>query len=276
MAQETSSRRALPWVYSILLHAAFLALLGLSLHFSSSTLPSLGGTSEVTQPVQATVVDQKLINQQMAMLQAQQRQKQEAQQKLEQQAQAAKTQTQQEQQKLAQLQQQQAAAQQALNSKLAELQQQAQAEKVQQEHVAKLKAEAAAAATAAKKRQSEENARRAAQLKREIAVEQGALNARRASLLQQYETLIIQKIENNWVQPPNTPDNLKCQISVEQVPGGTVVNAQVGNCNGGDAVRQSIVTAVYRASPLPSPSDPALFQRNLSIIFCPSCSPGSG
>lgn len=272
MAQETSSQRALPWVYSILLHAAFLALLGLSLHFSRSTLPSLGGTSEVSQPVQATVVDQKLINQQMAMLQAQQKQKQEAQQKLEQQAQAAKAQTQQEQQKLTQLQQQQAAAQQALNSKLAELQQQAQVEKVQQEHVAKLKAEAAAAARAAKRRQSEETAQRAAQLKREIAVEQGALNARRASLLQQWSALVQQKVQSNWNEPSNAPNNLSCKVQIDQVPGGTIANAKVISCNGDEAVQQSVVTAVLRSSPLPPPPEPSLFQREFILNFCPSCS----
>lgn len=275
MAAETSKQRTLPWVYSILLHVAFLALLGLSLHFSSSTLPSLGGTSEVAQPVQATVVDQKLINQQMAMLRDQEKQKQEAQQKLEQQAQAAKTATQQEQQKLAQLQQQQAAAQQALTDKLAELQKQAQAEKAQQEHVAKLKAEAAAAAAAAKKRQSEENARRQAQLKKEIEVEQGALNARRASLLQQWTALVKQKVQSNWNEPANSPPNLSCKVQVDQVPGGTIASAQVVSCNGDDAVKQSVVTAVLRSSPLPPPPEPSLFQREFILNFTPQSNSGN-
>jgi hypothetical protein len=34
-------------------------------------------------------------------------------------------------------------------------------------------------------------------------------------------------------------------------------------------VRQSIEDAVYRASPLPQPSDPALFERNLVVTFRP-------
>lgn len=276
MVTETPKQRTLPWVYSVLLHVAFLALLGLSLHFSSSTLPSLGGTSEVAQPVQATVVDQKLINQQMAMLQAQEKQKQAAQQKLEQQAQAAKTATQQEQQKLAQLQQQQAAAQQALTAKLAELQKQAQAEKAQQEHVAKLKAQAAAAAAAAaKQRQSEQDARRQAQLKREIEVEQGALNARRASLLQQWIALVKQKVQSNWNEPANSPPDLSCKVQVDQVPGGTIANAQIVSCNGDEAVKQSVVTAVLRSSPLPPPPEPSLFQREFILNFTPQPNPGN-
>jgi len=35
-------------------------------------------------------------------------------------------------------------------------------------------------------------------------------------------------------------------------------------------VRQSIENAVYRASPLPEPPDPALFQRNLTLVFKPN------
>ncbi|MGH8283962.1 MAG: cell envelope integrity protein TolA [Gammaproteobacteria bacterium] len=266
---DTRTQHLLPWVYSVLLHAAFLAMLILSIHWTNSTLPSLGGHSQIAQPVQATVVDQKLINQQMALLQAQEKKKQEAQQQLLQQAAAAKTERQQEEQKVAQLKQQQAAAQQALDTKMADLQKQAQAE---QQHLAQLKAEAAAQA---KKKQSAENARRQAELKREIAAEQHALDAKKASYRQQWAALITQKIENNWSKPPTAPNNLKCTVDVQQVPGGTVTNATVRDCNGDDAVRQSIVNAVYQSSPLPPPPDPSIFDRNLTITFCPGCSPGN-
>jgi colicin import membrane protein len=42
------------------------------------------------------------------------------------------------------------------------------------------------------------------------------------------------------------------------------------SCNGDETVRQSIEAAVYRASPLPPPPDPALFERNLEIRFKPN------
>ncbi len=266
---QPRSQRLLPWVYSVLLHAAFLALLVLSFHWTNSTLPSLGGTAQVAQPVQATVVDQKLINQQMALLKAQEDQKQQAAKKLEQQAQTAKVEREQEQQKLTQLQQQQAAARQALNVKLAELQQQAQAEKAQQDRIAKLKAEAAAAA------KKQQNARRHAELQREIAVEQGALNARRASLLQQWTAVVRQKVQSNWNEPTDTPGNLSCKVQVEQVPGGTVANAQIISCNGNEAIQQSVITAVLRSSPLPPPPEPSLFQRVFVLNFTPQNNPGN-
>jgi colicin import membrane protein len=266
---DTRAQRLLPWIYSLLLHVAFVILLILSIHWTNSALPSLGGKGNIAQPVQATVVDQKLIQQQMALLQAQDKQKQDVARQLQQQAAAAKNEREQEEQKVTQLKQQQAAAQQALDQKLADLQKQAQAE---QDHLAKLKAEAA---TQAKKRKSAENERHKAELQKEIDAEQRALEAKQASYKQQWAALITQKIENNWVKPPSAPNNLKCSLAVQQVPGGTVTNVQIGDCNGDDAVRQSIVNAVYQSSPLPPPPDPNVFDRSLTITFCPSCSPGN-
>jgi colicin import membrane protein len=43
----------------------------------------------------------------------------------------------------------------------------------------------------------------------------------------------------------------------------------VRSCNGDEAVRQSIEDAVLRASPLPAPPDPALFERELLLRFRP-------
>jgi colicin import membrane protein len=62
---------------------------------------------------------------------------------------------------------------------------------------------------------------------------------------------------------------LNCEVRVTQVPGGTVTGVQVGRCNGDESVRQSIEAAVYKASPLPPPSDPALFERDLVVTFKP-------
>jgi colicin import membrane protein len=56
---------------------------------------------------------------------------------------------------------------------------------------------------------------------------------------------------------------------VTQAPGGAVIQVGFGECNGDQAVRESIEAAVYRASPLPPPPDPSLFDRNLKINFKP-------
>jgi colicin import membrane protein len=47
------------------------------------------------------------------------------------------------------------------------------------------------------------------------------------------------------------------------------MDAQVGRCNGDEAVRRAVEAAVYKASPLPEPDNPAIFQRDLRITFKP-------
>src|SRR5579863_1211965 len=244
---EMNRQRLTPWMYSVLLHVGIVLLLVLSFHWSSSLIPSLGGHNPEAEPVKATVVDQALINQQMAMLKAEQQKKQEEKQQLE--------------QNISSLKQQQATAQQQLNQQVTDLQKQAQSE---QDKLAKLKAEDTALNQ--KQKTADTNARRRA-LQDEIAGEERARDARLASLQQQYMGLIKQKVENNWIQPANTPDNLSCTVLVTQVAGGTVTNVQIPTCNGDDAVVQSIMTAVYRSSPLPQPPDPSLFDRNLKFTF---------
>jgi colicin import membrane protein len=64
------------------------------------------------------------------------------------------------------------------------------------------------------------------------------------------------------------PD-LKCELHVTQEPGGKVTNATLGACNGDEAAKESILAAVYRASPLPAPPDPSVFDRNLFLVFKP-------
>jgi colicin import membrane protein len=241
---HVSQRRLLPWGYSLLLHAGIVVLLLLSFRWGAAELPSMGGHSE-TEPVKATVVDQKLIDQQMSMLKNEQDKKRQEKQQLE--------------QNLTDLKQQQSAAQQQVSQQMADM-------KARADRLAKLKAEDDALAA---KQKTRDNAARRNQLKAEIANEERAHDAGMVTLRAKYMALIKQKIESNWVQPPSTPDSLKCQVEVRQVVGGTVISANVLACNGDDAVRQSIITAVLKASPLPQPPDPSLFDPDLTFDFAP-------
>jgi colicin import membrane protein len=85
----------------------------------------------------------------------------------------------------------------------------------------------------------------------------------------QYVSQITSKIERAWIRPSSATAGLQCEVRVTQVPGGVVTGVQVTRCNGDEAVRQSIEAAAYRASPLPQPSDPALFERTLVVTFRP-------
>ncbi|MFL6577172.1 MAG: cell envelope integrity protein TolA [Povalibacter sp.] len=126
----------------------------------------------------------------------------------------------------------------------------------------------------AQKRKAAEDARiqsaREDELKRQLAEEEGVMQAESAGLNSQYAALIQQHIERNWTRPPSARSGLECRVRVVQSPNGVVLSAQVEQCNGDAAVKQSIETAVLRSSPLPPPPDRRLFQRNLILNFKPA------
>ena len=84
------------------------------------------------------------------------------------------------------------------------------------------------------------------------------------------------------VQQRDTIQTAKLVASIDQVSGGRFLFGIGGGWNQDEMenhgtvyasrfkrVRESIEAAVYRASPLPVPSNPDLFDRNLSITFHP-------
>jgi colicin import membrane protein len=89
-------------------------------------------------------------------------------------------------------------------------------------------------------------------------------------LRDRYSALLQNKVQRAWIKPPSATPGVDCLVQVTQVPGGEVTGARVTQCNGDAAVRQSIENAVYRASPLPEPPDPALFERNFTLRFRPN------
>lgn len=121
-----------------------------------------------------------------------------------------------------------------------------------------------------RRRQEAADAERQAQLARELAEEQGRLDAMEAGALTRYMFALRQKIERNWVRPPSATAGTSCEVTVRQLPGGEVANVVVERCNGDEAVRRSVEAAVYKASPLPEPEDPSLFERNLRFVFEPT------
>ena len=170
--------------------------------------------------------------------------------------------------------------------KTAEAQQKKQAEATA-EAQRKAKAEEAerrkAADADAKRKQQDEakaaqdakvKADREADLKRRLAAEaaeeEGAAAMARSGVVDEYRTLLSQAIERSWIRPPSAKAGLECTLHVSQAPGGTVVDVKLGACNGDQSVRESIVNAVYRASPLPAPRDPRAFERRLEIVFRPT------
>jgi colicin import membrane protein len=110
---------------------------------------------------------------------------------------------------------------------------------------------------------------REAELRKQLADEEHRSAVESGPLRDSYIARIRNRIQTAWIKPPSAGVGLDCQVELTQVPGGEVTSAHVTQCNGDAAVRQSIENAVYRASPLPEPPDPALFDRHIVIRFKP-------
>ncbi|HZF25588.1 MAG TPA: cell envelope integrity protein TolA [Steroidobacteraceae bacterium] len=253
---------ALSLTLSILLHALVIGLLA----YGFVTLRSRPTPQPAAQPaIEATVVDEKRVQEEAQRLEDEEKERKRQAEEERQQAEQARREREEEQQKVEDLKQQREA-----EEKLAQ-------EREQQEQEAKRKADEAkrqqqAKATADKKRKEQEAKQRKdseAELKRRLAEEERRSAAEDSGQLAQYVAQIQAQIQRKWIRPPSAREGLKCIVNVTQVPGGEVVGVKIGECNGDDAVRQSIEAAVYRASPLPEPSDPALFERNLKLEFKP-------
>lgn len=122
-------------------------------------------------------------------------------------------------------------------------------------------------------------AEREAALQRDLAAEVAAAEAaaarraaatRAATLSAQWAAAIQGRVQRAWIRPPSAGPGLDCRVLVTQAPGGSVIRAEVRSCNGDDAVRQSIEAAVFRASPLPPPPEPELFERIIELRFRPN------
>ena len=110
---------------------------------------------------------------------------------------------------------------------------------------------------------------REAELRKQLADEEHRSAVESGPLRNSYIARIRNRIQTAWIKPPSAGVGLDCQVELTQVPGGEVTSAHVTQCNGDAAVRQSIENAVYRASPLPEPPDPALFDKHIVIRFKP-------
>jgi colicin import membrane protein len=270
---------------SVLLHGALAAALIVSIDFQGRAPQPAAQLA-----IQATVVDQKALQAMQQHDEPQQNDARPKQQEKEQAAEEAARKAREEKQKEVELEQLHAKREKA--ARLAE-------EKRKREAAEKKKREEAEAARKAeekrkreaeqrrlaeekRKREEEEKKRKAAaaarrqkelndQLAADIAAEQRRRKAEQSGLLDQYVNLIRNRIQQQWIKPPSAHPGLKCVVDVQQIPDGTVVAVHVraDKCNGDAAVRRSIETAVLKASPLPKPPVPELFERNLVITFRP-------
>lgn len=121
---------------------------------------------------------------------------------------------------------------------------------------------------AEKKRQAEELRKQQASERAFKAKLEKERQQQLGGLRSQYITDITNKVQRNWLRSPGATGT-RCTVLVKQIPGGEVVDVRVTACSGDATFQRSVESAVYKASPLPSPPDPDVFDREIEFNFEP-------
>lgn len=107
------------------------------------------------------------------------------------------------------------------------------------------------------KQQAEKN------LQQQLLSEQNRLSAVQTQQAQgevdKYKALITQAIGSFWLIPATANKDSKVEILIRLAPGGMVLDAQIVKSSGDVALDRSARAAVFKASPLPVPTNPEAF-----------------
>lgn len=278
------------FVYAVLVHVVFVGLLVVSLEWTAT--PDMPGMEE--EIVQAVVVDESRVKKELEKLkkaEEKKRRNEEARKnKLDKQAKAAESKRKKEEKHLQDLKkkresEKKKAKQEEKQRKVAaeKLRKAQEKEKKQLADLQKQKeAEAQRVADLEQKRKKEESEARRKQMEeemqRELAKEEAALSARQSKMIQsevgKYTAKIRAKVSNSWLQPTNFKSGSSCVVLVKLIPTGDVIDVKVTRCKGGGIFQRSVESAVRKASPLPVPKDPAVFNemREIEFTFKPEIS----
>lgn len=93
--------------------------------------------------------------------------------------------------------------------------------------------------------------------------------ARTSDARADYENRIRMRVRSNLVRPPGLSGNPEAEFAVSQLPDGTVTNVRMIRSSGFATLDDAIERAIRVSSPLPLPSSPELFQRELRLRFRP-------
>jgi colicin import membrane protein len=259
------------FVFSVGLHAAGVAALMLTFK-----LPAWDKQPQFVAPIQGVVVDSSVLRVEQQRRDQVVRQEQQRKQREERDRREAVER--QKQEKVAAEQQERdrvAEQKREVERKAQAEKERAETERREKEKVAQQKAEQEAKAKREREEAEKKQRDLVAQRQREketadaLADEAAQNEAVRSGKLDEYALLITTKIERNWNKPLSAQPGLECEVKVTQILTGEVIDVQIGRCNGDAAVKESIVRAVQKASPLPKPPPPLQVERNLNVTFRP-------
>lgn len=121
-----------------------------------------------------------------------------------------------------------------------------------------------------KEREAEQRRKRAAEEAKRLAEEDRQLKMRkrqRALWTRQYVGLLRDSIERQWKKPPSSVKGGDCVLKVRQSPAGEVLDLNIVSCDGDRLFMRSVEEAVWKASPLPPPPSPDVFDADVELTF---------
>lgn len=86
-----------------------------------------------------------------------------------------------------------------------------------------------------------------------------------------YENQIRARIQRAWTLPADVSANetFACRVLIRQRPDGRIQEVELtsGECDDSLAMRQSLVSAIFTASPLPAPPHQGVFAESFSLLL---------
>ncbi|MDK2779364.1 MAG: cell envelope integrity protein TolA [Pseudomonadota bacterium] len=262
-------RYSLPVVVSVVLHLAVAALF--LWHWPTE--------HKVPEPVPQHVIANIVQEENQAVKQRQEKAEQERKRK----ALAEKRAAERKKQQLAEKKRQQQQAQ----KQLAEQKKRQQEKVLQEKKLAEQQAREKAAQEKAAKEKAEQQARERAEqekaLQQQLAREQAEAERRAeqeaikraeqaAAMKADAVTQIKNKVQSVWRYPPAVRPDQEVGVHITLVPTGEVIDVRIIQSSGNAALDRSVEQAIRKASPLPVPQDPRVFEqsfRNFTIKFRP-------
>lgn len=108
----------------------------------------------------------------------------------------------------------------------------------------------------------------------QLVEEESSLIQRKSEIreVQTFVVRIIDRISTFWSRPLSAYDDMVVELNIQLVPAGDLVGVRLMAGSGDDAFDRSALLAVQKASPLPVPDDPLLFDRyfrSINLKFSP-------
>lgn len=122
----------------------------------------------------------------------------------------------------------------------------------------------------------EEARRKAQQIAQQQAAQEQQRSAQMSGEVNKYKALIIQAISQHWILPDHVDPQLFSQFRIQLAPTGKVLSVSLIKSSGDPVLDRSAQAAIYKASPLPVPSDSKVFNlfRDISLTVRPQSTRG--